>query len=205
MAPYEFAPQTGVSPSVIFGPTPPYVNPENEWANYNRYQQQQQQTDYTANEWGTTNGYAYSSTANDVPPPYQEQQVQSFQLQPQVLRTPTVGLDQDRLRNMLILYYFKHVRQMQYVFAGDSTTDVMWHHAQMDPQGVVSLALCSLAALHDSRMRIANGIMPNDHRARGPADKYYQKALARLQDNKHRTGILTDADATAALHFVSFW
>ncbi|CAE6409360.1 unnamed protein product [Rhizoctonia solani] len=202
ITPYEFAPQTGVAPSVIFGPTPPYVNPENEWANYNGYQQQQQ-TDYTANDWGTTNCYSYSNTANDVPPPYQEQQVQPFQ--PQILRTPTVGLDQDRLRNMLILYYFKHVRQMQYVFAGDTTTNVMWQHAQMDPQGVVSLALCSLAALHDSRMRIANGIMPNDQRARGPADKYYQKALARLQDNKQRTGILTDSDATAALHFVSFW
>ncbi|CUA68528.1 hypothetical protein RSOLAG22IIIB_03566 [Rhizoctonia solani] len=189
---YDFTP-TGVAPSVIFGPIPPYVNTGNDW-NYNGYQQQ---TEYT--NW---NGYAYT-TPTEAPPPYQEQQVQSFQ--PQVLRTPTVGLDQDRLRNMLILYYFKHVRQMQYVFAGDSTTNVMWQHAHMDPQGVVSLALCSLAALHDSRMRIANGIMPNDQRARGPADKYYQKALARLQDNKQRTGILTDADATAALHFVSFW
>ncbi|KAL5634681.1 hypothetical protein ACGC1H_002655 [Rhizoctonia solani] len=192
---YDFAP-TGVSPSVIFGPIPPYINTGNEWSGYNGYQQ----NEYTTNNW---NGYAYT-TPTEAPPPYQEQQqVQSFQ--PQVLRTPTVGLDQDRLRNMLILYYFKHVRQMQYVFAGDTTTNVMWQHAHMDPQGVVSLALCSLAALHDSRMRIANGIMPNDQRARGPADKYYQKALARLQDNKQRNGILTDADATAALHFVSFW
>ncbi|CAE6447042.1 unnamed protein product [Rhizoctonia solani] len=198
-AQYDFTAPTGVAPSVIFGPIPPYVTPGNEWNNYNGYQQQ---TDYTANNtWA--NGYAYTSTSAEAPPPYQEQQVQSFQ--PQVLRTPTVGLDQDRLRNMLILYYFKHVRQMQYVFAGDTTTNVMWQHAHMDPQGVVSLALCSLAALHDSRMRIANGIMPNDQRARGPADKYYQKALARLQDNKQRNGILTDADATAALHFVSFW
>ncbi|CAE7135468.1 unnamed protein product [Rhizoctonia solani] len=191
----EFAPQydlTGVAPSVIFGPIAPYVN-SNEWNGYNGYQQ----TEYNNNNW---NGYAYN-TPSEAPPPYQEQQP----FQAQVLRTPTVGLDQDRLRNMLILYYFKHVRQMQYVFAGDTTTNVMWQHAHMDPQGVVSLALCSLAALHDSRMRIANGIMPNDLRARGPADKYYQKALARLQDNKQRNGILTDADATAALHFVSFW
>ncbi|QRV75331.1 Fungal specific transcription factor domain [Ceratobasidium sp. AG-Ba] len=111
----------------------------------------------------------------------------------------------DRLRDMLILYYFKHVRQMQYVFAGEVTTNVMLHHAHMDPQGAVSLALCSLAALHDSRMRIASGIMPNDQRARMPADKYYQRALTQLQGNKQRNGRLTDADATAALHFVSFW
>ncbi|CAE6439283.1 unnamed protein product [Rhizoctonia solani] len=205
--PYDFTAPTGVAPSVIFGPIPPYVNAGNEWSNYNGYQQ----TDYTSNNnnnWNANpNGYTYTSTPTEAPPPYQEQpQSQSVQpFQPQVLRTPTVGLDQDRLRNMLILYYFKHVRQMQYVFAGDTTTNVMWQHANMDPQGVVSLALCSLAALHDSRMRIANGIMPNDQRARGPADKYYQKALARLQDNKQRNGILTDADATAALHFVSFW
>ncbi|KAJ1307818.1 hypothetical protein OPQ81_001899 [Rhizoctonia solani] len=198
-APYDLSAPTGVAPSVIFGPIPPYVNAANDW-NYNGYQQQQ--TDYTVNSWN--NGYAYTNTPAEAPPPYQEHpQVQPFQ--PQILRTPTVGLDQDRLRNMLILYYFKHVRQMQYVFAGDTTTNVMWQHAHMDPQGVVSLALCSLAALHDSRMRIANGIMPNDQRARGPADKYYQKALARLQDNQQRNGILTDADATAALHFVSFW
>ncbi|KAH7341496.1 fungal-specific transcription factor domain-containing protein [Rhizoctonia solani] len=196
--PYDFTAPTGVAPSVIFGPIPPYVNAGNEWSDYNGYQQ----TDYTNTNWNA-NGYAYTSTPNEAPPPYQEQSVQSFQ--PRVLHTPTVRLDQDRLRNMLILYYFKHVRQMQYVFAGDTTTNVMWQHANMDPQGVVSLALCSLAALHDSRMRIANGIMSNDQRARGPADKYYQKALARLQDNKQRNGILTDADATAALHFVSFW
>ncbi|KAB5596083.1 Transcription factor [Ceratobasidium theobromae] len=163
-------------PPVVFGPVSPYVA---DWASY------QPQPDYS---WNTHN-VAYQPVYEFAP----------------VLRTPTVGLDQDRLRNMLILYYFKHVRQMQYVFAGELTTNVMLQHAQMDPQGVVSLALCSLAALHDSRMRIANGIMPNDHRARGPADKYYQKALARLQDNKQRTGRLSDADATAALHFVSFW
>ncbi|KAG8732015.1 hypothetical protein FRC11_001069 [Ceratobasidium sp. 423] len=112
-AQYDFTAPTGVAPSVIFGPIPPYVNPGNEWNNYNGYQQ----TDYTAidNNWGA-NGYAYTSTPAEAPPPYQEQQqVQSFQ--PQVLRTPTVGLDQDRLRNMLILYYFKHVRQMQ-LFTG---------------------------------------------------------------------------------------
>lgn len=193
----DFGP-TAVSPAVVFGPMAPYVQ-ASEWANYNAGYQQ---PDYANNTW--SNGYAYTNANDMVPPsPYQEQPVQQFT--PAVLRTPTVGLDQDRLRNMLILYYFKHVRQMQYVFAGDVTTNVMMQHAQLDPQGVVSLALCSLAALHDSRMRIANGIMPNDQRARGPADKYYQKALARLQDNKQRTGRLTDADATAALHFVSFW
>lgn len=187
----DFAPTT-MSPAVVFGPMAPYINPE--WANYpSAYQPNPEYTNWQ----GQTNGYGF----NDMPAQYQEQ----VPFTPQILRTPTLGLDQDRLRNMLILYYFKHVRQMQYVFAGDVTTNVMMHHAQMDPQGVVSLALCSLAALHDSRMRIANGIMPNDQRARGPADKYYQKALHQLQGNKHRNGRLTDADATAALHFVSFW
>ncbi|KAG9091439.1 hypothetical protein FS749_016545 [Ceratobasidium sp. UAMH 11750] len=180
-----------VSPSVVFGPMAPYV--QQDVAAYNQYPN----GDYT--NWSNY-GYAYND--GTVSTPYQPYGSPDS---PPMLRSPTAGIEQDRLRNMLILYYFKHVRQMQYVFAGDVTTSVMLHHTRMDPQGVVSLALCSLAALHDSRMRIANGIMPNDQRARLPADKYYQKALTQLQGNKQRTGRLTDADATAALHFVSFW
>ncbi|KAG8729150.1 hypothetical protein FRC12_021224 [Ceratobasidium sp. 428] len=192
-----------VAPSVVFGPIAPYVQ-QNGMDAYSAYPN----GEYT--NWSNYNGYTYSDNmvptmASTVSTPYLQSNGYGSPDSPPMLRSPTTGIEQDRLRNMLILYYFKHVRQMQYVFAGDVTTNVMLRHAQMDPQGVVSLALCSLAALHDSRMRIANGIMPNDQRARLPADKYYQKALTQLQGNKQRTGRLTDADATAALHFVSFW
>jgi len=179
-----------VSPAVVFGPMAPYI--QQDMAAYNQYPN----GDYT--NWANY-GYAPDGTVSTPYQPYGSPD------SPPMLRSPTTVIEQGRLRNMLILYYFKHVRQMQYVFAGDMTTNVMLYHTRMDPEGVVSLALCSLAALHDSRMRIANGIMPNDQRARLPADKYYQKALAQLQGNKQRSGRLTDADATAALHFVSFW
>ena len=182
-----------MSPAVAFGPMAPYIQ-QSEWANYNSgYQPNPEYTNWQ----NQPAGYGFT----DASVQYQE----PAHFSPPILRTPTMGLDQDRLRNMLILYYFKHVRQMQYVFAGDVTTNVMIHHAQMDPHGVVSLALCSLAALHDSRIQVANETIPNDQRGRELADSYYQKALQKLQDNKQRNGMLTDADATAALHLVSFW
>ncbi|QRV90024.1 Fungal specific transcription factor domain [Ceratobasidium sp. AG-Ba] len=186
-----------ISPQVVFGPIAPYVQ-QPDMVGYNGYDPN---GDYNWSQYNN-NGYGYDNAVVATTP---YQQPYGSPDTPQMLRSPTTIIEQDRLRDMLILYYFKHVRQMQYVFAGEVTTNVMLHHAHMDPQGAVSLALCSLAALHDSRMRIANGIMPNDQRARMPADKYYQKALTQLQGNKQRNGRLTDADATAALHFVSFW
>ncbi|KAG8881306.1 hypothetical protein FRB98_004418 [Tulasnella sp. 332] len=107
----------------------------------------------------------------------------------------------------LIFYYFNRgVRRMQYLLADDLTTgvtDVMYDLVIRDPLGPVTNAICSLASLHDTRLRIAHGLIhPEDPTAHDNAQKHYSDTVIQLAK---KVGVFTEVEAIASLHLLSFW
>ncbi|KAG9014036.1 hypothetical protein FRB94_000233 [Tulasnella sp. JGI-2019a] len=121
------------------------------------------------------------------------------------LADPTKSLSSHQ--ETLIFYYFNRgVRRMQYLLADDLTTgvtDVMYDLVIRDPLGPVTNAICSLASLHDTRLRIAHGLIhPEDPTAHDNAQKHYSDTVIQLAA---KAGAFTDVEAIASLHLLSFW
>lgn len=104
------------------------------------------------------------------------------------------------------MYYFDHVATMQYIF--DSTsTDTMHAHIRSNPTGVVATAIKMIAAVHDSQNRKASGLDPGGLlRTSGTPEHLYRETYSQIMATlKRSNGKLTEADATAALHMISYW
>ncbi|KAH9945025.1 fungal-specific transcription factor domain-containing protein [Epithele typhae] len=104
-------------------------------------------------------------------------------------------------------YYFKYVRELQYVFAGDSLTQILLPIVRNEPEGAVAHSLCALAALHHARLRIARGDAVEDpDKETSLPRKFHDRALALLrhapETNGH--GQYADTDAVAALQLVAY-
>ena len=74
-----------------------------------------------------------------------------------------------------------------------------------EPRGAVSNAVCALASLHFTRMRVAQGLEPPDpHPEHSNATYFHNEAIFQLETAKQMRGSYSDSDAIAALHLVSF-
>ncbi|KAH9902741.1 fungal-specific transcription factor domain-containing protein [Cubamyces lactineus] len=117
--------------------------------------------------------------------------------------TPSIRQDE------YIAYYFKHVRELQFVFAGDSLTSILYPLVQAEPNGAVAYSLCALAALHHARVRMARGADPiaeDPDNENAPSRQFYDRALYRLMHapQTNGTGQYSDSDAIAAVQLVSY-
>jgi hypothetical protein len=122
-----------------------------------------------------------------------------------------------------VLYYFEHVRKMQFIFAGSNlVTNIIYSVRPSmcglpypltettfltqiileEPQGAVTNAVCALASLHSSRMQVAQFADPNPEHAF--AQYFYNEAWTHVANSKQTLGHYTDSDAIAALHLVSY-
>lgn len=110
-------------------------------------------------------------------------------------------------RDHYVHYYFRRVRQIQFIFAGSSVTSVFHDLVIRDPVGVVTNAICALAALHKSQMRVAEGLEdPSAENSLFSLSKqYYDQAWWQLLDSRRRHHRYMEQDATAAIHLVSYW
>lgn len=104
------------------------------------------------------------------------------------------------------IYYFDHVATMQYIFDA-SSTDTMHHHIQENPTGVVATAIKMIAAVHDSQNRKASGLDAGGAlRTSGTPEHLYRETYGQIMTTlKRSNGKLTEAEATAALHMISYW
>ncbi|KAG8903639.1 hypothetical protein FRB99_002914 [Tulasnella sp. 403] len=125
------------------------------------------------------------------------------------IRTPLADPSRSlsNFQETLVFYYFNRgVRRMQYLLADDSTTgvtDVMYDLVIRDPLGPVTNAICALASLHDTRLRIAHGLLhPEDPHAHDNAQKLYSDTVIQLSK---KAGQFTPVEAIASLHLLSFW
>ncbi|KAG1821621.1 fungal-specific transcription factor domain-containing protein [Suillus subaureus] len=109
----------------------------------------------------------------------------------------------DGLQMEHIFYYFEHVRQLQYAFAGNSVANITYSLVLQHPQGPVANAISALASLHFSLIRIAHGFeAPNPTLEHSPAIRFYDSAHQQIYRNKQTT--LSESDANAAIHMLSF-
>ncbi|KAF7424130.1 hypothetical protein PC9H_009433 [Pleurotus ostreatus] len=112
---------------------------------------------------------------------------------------------QTNLQGDLVMYYFENVRKVQYIFAGNSVTNVTYSLILQEPRGAVTNAVCALASLHHTAMRVAQGLEPPDPNPEFSTARYFHdEAYLQLVNSKAMRGHYNEADAIAALHLVSF-
>ncbi|KAJ7476180.1 fungal-specific transcription factor domain-containing protein [Mycena latifolia] len=101
------------------------------------------------------------------------------------------------------IYYFEHVRKVQYIFAGNTITNVTCSMIVQEPRGAVTNAVCALASLHSTRMRTSHGLKAPDPNPEHSTSKYFHdEAYFQLHNAKQVRGAYTASDAIAALHLV---
>ncbi|KAJ7745738.1 fungal-specific transcription factor domain-containing protein [Mycena metata] len=103
------------------------------------------------------------------------------------------------------IYYFEHVRKVQYIFAGNTVTNVTCSMIVSEPRGAVTNAVCALASLHYTRMRVAHGLeAPETNPEHSTAKYFHDEAYFQLHSAKQVRGSYNESDAIAALHLVWF-
>ncbi|KAJ7261731.1 fungal-specific transcription factor domain-containing protein [Mycena haematopus] len=103
------------------------------------------------------------------------------------------------------IYYFEHVRKVQYIFAGNTVTNVTCSMIVLEPRGAVTNAVCALASLHYTRMRVAHGLEPPETNPEHSTAKYFHdEAYFQLHSAKQLRGSYSESDAIAALHLIWF-
>ncbi|KAL0953251.1 hypothetical protein HGRIS_004503 [Hohenbuehelia grisea] len=104
-----------------------------------------------------------------------------------------------------VIWYFDRVRRLQFAFAGNSVTNITYSLIVLEPRGAVTNAVCALASLHYTQLRVAQGLEPLDPNPEFSTARYFHdEALCQLINAKEVRGHYVDADAIAALHLVSF-
>ncbi|KAI0768038.1 fungal-specific transcription factor domain-containing protein [Trametes elegans] len=156
--------------------------------------------------------YGFPQSAPSVPPPLSGggDDGQYGYLPRQGLPMPAPSPPTPAIRQEdYIRYYFDHVRELQFVFSGESLASILYPLVQADPNGAVALSLCALAALHHARVRLAQGagpIVDDPDSENSPPRQFYDRALYRLMHGPQTNGMgqYADADAVAAVQLVSY-
>ncbi|KAF8206156.1 fungal-specific transcription factor domain-containing protein [Mycena galopus ATCC 62051] len=113
--------------------------------------------------------------------------------------------DHSSLQENHCIYYFEHVRKVQYIFAGNTVTNVTCSMIVQEPRGAVTNAVCALASLHYTRMRVAHGFeAPDTNPEHSTAKYFHDEAYFQLHNAKQVRGLYGESDAIAALHLVWF-
>ncbi|KAJ3980019.1 fungal-specific transcription factor domain-containing protein [Lentinula detonsa] len=91
---------------------------------------------------------------------------------PPELNFPVVS-SQNFIQENYVMYYFKNVRSAHFLFAGNTTTNVLYSMIVQEPQGTVTNAVCALASLHFTRKRVAKGLEAPDLNPDHSTAKYF--------------------------------
>ncbi|KAL1739337.1 fungal-specific transcription factor domain-containing protein, partial [Schizophyllum fasciatum] len=111
---------------------------------------------------------------------------------------------QSSVQDEHVMYYFRHVRAMKYFFSSNTAASITYSLIMQDPQGPVTNAICALASLHYTQMRVAQGLeAPDPDLARSNARFFQDESHFQLASAKQMRGH-NEADAIAALHLVSY-
>ncbi|KAJ7885888.1 fungal-specific transcription factor domain-containing protein, partial [Mycena olivaceomarginata] len=100
--------------------------------------------------------------------------------------------------------YFEHVRKVQYIFAGNTVANFTCSMIMQEPRGAVTNAVCALASLHYTRMRVAHGLEAPEPNSEHSAAKYFHDEAYFQLHNANLRGSYSGSDAIAALHLVWF-
>ncbi|KAJ3779988.1 fungal-specific transcription factor domain-containing protein [Lentinula aff. detonsa] len=127
---------------------------------------------------------------------------------------------QNFIQENYVMYYFKNVRSAHFLFAGNTTTNVLYsvswpfelvHHqsrlsdllSQMivqEPQGTVTNAVCALASLHFTRKRVAKGLeAPDLNPDHSTAKYFYDESYLQLANAQQIRGHYNESHIIAAI------
>ncbi|KAJ7096534.1 fungal-specific transcription factor domain-containing protein [Mycena belliarum] len=101
------------------------------------------------------------------------------------------------------VYYFAHVRRVQHLFAGAAVANATCSMVLQDPRGATTHAVCALASLHYTRLRVAHGLEAPDADPSTATSKFFHdEAYFNLHQAQQARGAYAAGDALAALHLV---
>ncbi|KAJ7066874.1 fungal-specific transcription factor domain-containing protein, partial [Mycena belliarum] len=101
------------------------------------------------------------------------------------------------------IYYFEHVRPVQFIFAGNDVANVTCSLILQEPRGALTNAVCALASLHYKRTRVLRGLEAPDTDPGLSASKYFHdEAYFQLHCVKQARDAYSANDAVAALQLV---
>lgn len=104
----------------------------------------------------------------------------------------------------LMMHYFSTVSRVQFVFAGSQVSEVTYNTVLQDSRGAPGYAIYALADLHQTQMRISQGLEAPQSNQASTANYLYQEALFKLKANRDNGNGWGESDAVAALHLVSY-
>ncbi|KAF5382023.1 hypothetical protein D9615_004431 [Tricholomella constricta] len=136
----------------------------------------------------------------------QEQNGFEFDLRPPSPPAPVPFIaGQNNVQGDHVIYYFEHVRKIQLIFAGNTFTNATYSIILQEPRGAVTNAVCALASLHYTRMRVAQGLeAPDPNPEHSNATYFHDEAYFQLETAKQLRGAYTESEAVAALHLVCY-
>ncbi|KAI0950712.1 hypothetical protein AcW1_007949 [Taiwanofungus camphoratus] len=102
-----------------------------------------------------------------------------------------------------LVYYFDHVRKVQYVFAGNSLANMLYSIVASDPRGPVANAIYALSSMYYTRMQLAQGFKTLEPSPEQSED-FYDQARYQLMNNKTLNGLYSESDAIAAVQLISY-
>ncbi|KAJ3810977.1 fungal-specific transcription factor domain-containing protein [Lentinula aff. lateritia] len=123
---------------------------------------------------------------------------------PPELNFPVVS-NQNSIQENHVMYYFENVRSAHFLFAGNTTTNVVYSLIVQEPRGAVTNAVCALASLHFTRKRVAEGLeAPDPNPDHSTAKYFYDESYFQLANAQQIRGQYNESDVIAALHLVYF-
>ena len=74
-----------------------------------------------------------------------------------------------------------------------------------DPRGAVTNAVCAIASLHFTRMRVAQGLeAPDPHPEHSAAQTFFDEACFQLSSAKQSKGAHDESDVVAAVYLIFY-
>ncbi|KAI0783975.1 fungal-specific transcription factor domain-containing protein [Irpex lacteus] len=98
--------------------------------------------------------------------------------------------------DQLVAYYFEHVRKLQFAFAGQELTQVLYLVLQRDPHGPLKHAICALASLHSTKLQM-HGFDEETSGARAMHKRYF--------DQGHCVLLQRQDDALGAVFLIGYY
>ncbi|KAJ3791817.1 hypothetical protein GGU11DRAFT_803971 [Lentinula aff. detonsa] len=107
---------------------------------------------------------------------------------------------QNFIQENYVMYYFKNVRSAHFLFAGNTTTNVLYSMIVQEPQGTVTNAVCALASLHFTRKRVAKGLeAPDLNPDHSTAKYFYDESYLQLANAQQIRGHYNESHIIAAI------
>ncbi|KAL0060184.1 hypothetical protein AAF712_013031 [Marasmius tenuissimus] len=113
---------------------------------------------------------------------------------------------QNSIQESHVMYYFENIRRVHFILSNSAVMNTTFELIVQEPRGALTNAVCALASLHYTRLRVAQGLeAPDPNPEHSTAKYFYDEALYQLFNAKQlRGGSYNETDVLAALHLVCF-